>query len=131
MIHLLLLTQNVETEYRLTSILDSENLTTTTTSVPSIDQALFQMSQNQFDIVVFETASNGSNHLELLQILKMQHPSIPVLMLSIDNSRAGAIQAMRRNAHGYLTSERIGSELADAVKTIQMGRCYMTTALTA
>ena len=131
MIQLLLLTQNVKTRDRLKSILQSEDVPTKITTVTSLERALTQMSRSAFDIVVLETVAKESNHLELLQIIKMRHPSIPVLMLSLDTSRASAIQVMRRNAHGYLTTESIHSELADAVKTIQLGRCYMTTALTA
>ena len=131
MMQLLLFTENTDTRSTVDEILQKENISTTITSVSSHSQTLNQLERNRFDIVVLESTPHPRNSFELLQKIKMRFPSIPVLMLSLNNRRAFAIQAMRLNAQGFLTNDRITSEFADAVKSIRLGRCYMTTELTA
>ena len=128
---LLLFTQNEKTTNTVEEILLTENISTQITTVTSPTDTLSLLAGNAFELVVLETSAKPRNTFELLQKIKMQHPAIPVLMLSLNNARAFAIQAMRLNAQGFLTNDRMASELADAVKSIRLGRCYITTALTA
>ncbi|MBN2528031.1 MAG: response regulator transcription factor [Deltaproteobacteria bacterium] len=131
MIQLLLFSENTTTNTRLKNILKAEGIDTNISDSSSPEKTLQTLSRTKFDMVVLETANQSINYLKLLQKIKMLHPSVPVLMLSMDNTRTFALQAMRLNAHGFLTKDSMGLELADAVKSIRLGRCYMTTALTA
>ena len=128
---ILLLTENAETRNTVSDILSTENIPTVITDAEYDENPLDLLSQTHYDIVVLDATRTDCNCFELLQKIKMRHPSTPVLILSLNNTRAFALQAMRLNAQGFLTNDRIVSEFADAVKSIRLGRCYMTTELTA
>ena len=128
---LLLFTVNANTRNTVHTILADENISAHIISAKSHEQTLEHLMHQSFDMVIIESTAHSRNDFELLKKIKMHHPTIPVLMLSLNNTRAFAVQAMRLNAQGFLSNDRIASEFADAVKSIQLGRCYMTTELTA
>lgn len=128
---ILLLTENAETRNTVGEILLAENIPSVITASNYIAHPLDLLAQKHYDMVVLDATKTSCNCFDLLKKIKMRHPSTPVLMLSLNNTRAFALQAMRLNAHGFLTNDRIVSEFADAVKSIRLGRCYMTTELTA
>lgn len=130
MFQILLISDNDPTEANLKQTLMSDEIDGEITKTAAIDDALKILKIQQFDLVVLDAKPEMSNRLKLLQKLKLYYPAQPVLMLGQNTNRSFALQAMRLNAQGYLTEASVNHEFTDAVKSISLGRSYMTTTLT-
>lgn len=131
MFHILFFKDGSSTSSNLKNILADEGIESEIEIIENELDALRRLNVCKYDLLVLGTSSPRLNSLKLLQKIKLYHPAQPVLVLSINNTRSFALQAMRLNAQGYLTNDSIVHELADAVKSIALGRSYMTTSLTA
>jgi DNA-binding NarL/FixJ family response regulator len=67
--------------------------------------------------------------LEVLKVVKLLRPKLPVLMLSLYPEREFALRALKAGASGYLTKDQAPSELLMAVKEVMAGRRYITGSL--
>jgi DNA-binding NarL/FixJ family response regulator len=54
------------------------------------------------DLVLLDLHMPGMSGLDLLAELKMKHPSLPVVVLSSDETRATVVDALERGATGYI-----------------------------
>lgn len=54
------------------------------------------------DLVLLDLHMPGMSGLDLLAELKMKHPSLPVVVLSSDETRAMVVAALERGATGYI-----------------------------
>lgn len=131
MIHILFINNPTTARSDIQEVLESEGIQSSVETIHDEEIALPKLASNTYDLVVIGTSQKSINSLKLLQKIKLYHPMQPVLVLSLNNTRSFAIQAMRLNAQGYLTNDTVHLELADAIKSIKLGRSYITTALTA
>jgi two-component system, NarL family, nitrate/nitrite response regulator NarL len=54
------------------------------------------------DLVLLDLHMPGMSGLDLLAELKVKHPSLPVVVLSSDETRASVVAALERGATGYI-----------------------------
>ncbi|MDP1534923.1 MAG: response regulator transcription factor, partial [Rubrivivax sp.] len=64
-----------------------------------------------------------------LRCLRVQHPLLPVAMISADGEVALAAQALREGAAGWLPKSADSRVLASALALILQGGCYLPPAL--
>jgi DNA-binding NarL/FixJ family response regulator len=93
------------------------------------DEAIRQLKNNDFNIVLLDISLPGKNGLEVLQIIKSKWPSVSVLILSMYPQEQYAIRALKLGASGYLTKETAYEELLIAVKRISEGGKYISPSL--
>lgn len=88
--------------------------------------ALAQVRQTSFDIVVTDLNLPDTKGLESLGLLLRAAPSAKVLVLSLNDEAAYAARALQMGAYGYLEKSRASKELITALETIQSGQRYLT-----
>lgn len=81
------------------------------------------------DVVVLDLSMPGMSGIEVLAHLRVDHPGLPVLILSAQPADEMAVRALRAGASGYLNKEMAPEELVTAVRRVASGRKYVTEAL--
>jgi two-component system invasion response regulator UvrY len=87
---------------------------------------LNKLNMHKWDIIICDISMPGRSGLEIMQFIKEQAPKIPVLMLSMHPAQHYAVRALKAGAYGYITKESASDELINAIKTITLGRKYIT-----
>jgi len=87
------------------------------------------VSNERWDVVVLDLAMPGGNGLEALKQIKVEHPQLPVLILSIFPEDQYAVRTIRAGAAGYLNKESAPEELVQAIRKILLGGEYISAAV--
>ena len=92
-------------------------------------EAIKLVSEQDWDIVVLDSALGERSGLEVLQELKKLRPKLPVLILSMYAEEQYARRAFKAGASGYITKECTRAELVGAITTVLHGRKYVSPTL--
>ena len=92
-------------------------------------EVLEQLKRTDWDVVLLDVSMPGASGLEVLRILKEDHPSLPVLVLSMHPEDQYAVRAFRAGASGYLTKGSATEELVNAVRKVTSGGRYVSPTL--
>lgn len=80
------------------------------------------------DLVLLDIAMPGQDGLEVLQILRREHPTLPVLMLSTYPEKQYAVRCIKLGAGGYLNKSADPDDMVAAVRKVAGGGMYVTPA---
>jgi DNA-binding NarL/FixJ family response regulator len=83
----------------------------------------------KWDVVVSDLSMPGRSGLEALQQIKLSHPDLPVLILSIHPEEQYALRALKSGAAGYLSKDTAPDELVKAVQKVLLGKKYISQAI--
>jgi DNA-binding NarL/FixJ family response regulator len=78
------------------------------------------------DLVLLDIAMPGQDGLEVLQILRRDYPSLPVLMLSTYPEKQYAVRCIKLGAGGYLNKSADPDDMVAAVRKVAAGGRYVT-----
>ena len=78
------------------------------------------------DVVLLDIALPGRDGLEVLQQIKAEVPSLPVLMLSTYPDKQFAVRCIRAGAAGYLNKSADPDDIAAALRRAASGGVYLT-----
>lgn len=92
-------------------------------------EALESVARQDWDVVILDISMPGKSGLDILEDLHRLRPKLPVLLLSMHPERQFARRALKSGAAGYLTKESVPEELKEAVRRVQAGGRYISTAL--
>ncbi len=92
--------------------------------------ALDLVSTTPCDILLLDINMPILNGLEVVEKLKISHPSLPILLLTVENDFHTLKEAIAYNINGYILKESAGSTLTNAIRHIHSGQCYIDPALT-
>jgi two-component system invasion response regulator UvrY len=92
-------------------------------------EVLDKISAAEYDLVILDIDMPGKNGLDVLKQIKLEHPDLPVLILSIYPEDQFALRVLKAGASGYLTKQSASLELINAIRHIVSGHKYITTAL--
>ena len=84
-------------------------------------EALHEIKQQAFDLVVADIDLPGMNGIELLKEIKQQNKDTPVLILSVYPEDQVAVRVLRAGASGFLSKETAPEQLIGAIKKILNG----------
>jgi len=93
------------------------------------EQALAQANAQPWDVVVLDITMPGINGLEVLKLLKRDHPQLPVVMLSMHSGYHYVMGSLKAGASGYLNKETAPEELVTAIHTALAGGIYVSRSL--
>lgn len=82
------------------------------------------------DVVVLDLMMPGRGGLEVTGELTRRFPGTRVLVLSMHDSEAYVLEALRRGASGYALKHAPPAELVRAVRDVAAGRRYLSPPLT-
>ena len=80
------------------------------------------------DVVLLDIAMPGGDGLDVLQALRKQWPSLPVLMLSTYPEKQYAVRCIKLGAAGYLNKSADPDDMVAAVRKVGAGGIYVTPA---
>lgn len=78
------------------------------------------------DIVIMDIAMQDMNGIEATRQIKSKNPDIKVIALSMHSERQIVVGVFRAGASGYLLKDSSSLELVDAIRTIHLGRKYLS-----
>jgi two-component system, NarL family, invasion response regulator UvrY len=82
-----------------------------------------------YDVVLLDLAMPDVDGLELLQQVKREFASVPVLILTMYTEDQFAVRALRLGASGYLTKDSDPTMLVGAIRKIAAGGRYVSPPL--
>lgn len=92
----------------------------------SADRALQIIAQAEPDIIVTDLSLNGKPGLELIKDLRIAHPSLPVLVLSIHDEELWAERVLRAGAQGYVMKSQATENVMNAIRRVLAGGVWIS-----
>ncbi len=84
-----------------------------------------QISKSIPDMAIVDITMPNLGGIEATRRLKLTHPELKVLILTIHKSKGYVNQAFLAGAEGYLLKEDIGTDLFKAIEEIRQGNIYI------
>lgn len=81
------------------------------------------------DVVLLDIALPGRDGLEVLQQIKSEWPTLPVIMLSTYPDKQFAVRCIRAGASGYLNKSADPDDIVAALRKAATGGKYLTSAV--
>ena len=78
------------------------------------------------DVLLLDINMPGRNGLEVLVSVRESYPDIKVLMVSMYPEDQYALRCLKAGAHGYANKAGDPLQLVEAVRTVSMGRKFLT-----
>jgi len=92
-------------------------------------EALEKAAAQVLDVVVLDISLPDLSGLEVLRILKLTQPLLPVLMLSMHSGYHYVMGSLKAGASGYLNKEMVPEELVSSIQTAISGGIYISHSL--
>ncbi len=80
-------------------------------------------------VIVLDITMPGASGLELLPMLRTQHPEIRVLILSMHDHPQYVTEAVRAGADGYVLKDARPAEVREAVRAVYRGDSFFSPAV--
>ena len=93
------------------------------------EELLQKAIDGNWDVIISDISMPGRSGLEALQQIRVAHPRLPVLILSMHPEEQYAIRALKAGASGYCSKELAQEELVNAVRKVLSGKKYITPTL--
>jgi len=90
------------------------------------EDAMEQVKNNKWDIIVLDINLPGKSGLEILSSIRAIESKVPVLVLSMVPVSQYARRVLQAGASGYLTKSEPGEELIKAVRALIRGMKYFS-----
>jgi len=85
-----------------------------------------RMSRSIPNMAIVDITMPNLGGIEATRRLKVTHPELKVLILTIHKGKGYVNQAFSAGAEGYLLKEDIGTDLFSAIETIRRGKLYVS-----
>lgn len=91
--------------------------------------ALDLLRREGFDIAIFDLSMPGMGGLELLARVRLLHPKMPVIILTMRAEEHYARRAFEAGARAYITKDTAATDLVAAVRKVAAGGVYVSESL--
>lgn len=92
-------------------------------------EALDIVRAGQIDVMLMDISMPDQSGVDALIAIRARAPDLPVLMLSVFSEAHYATALLKHGASGYLNKECDPQELVSAIRTVALGRKYITPAV--
>ena len=92
-------------------------------------QATQMARDNKYDLALLDITLPDRHGIDVLKQLKLQCPSLPILILSMHPDEQYAMRAIRAGAAGYMNKQSAPSQLVTAIRQVASGRKYISNTL--
>jgi two-component system invasion response regulator UvrY len=92
-------------------------------------EVLQKVKKEHYDVLVLDINMPGKDGIDVINDLKINHPNIPILVLSVYPEEQLGIRVLKAGASGYLNKEKAPKELVDAIKRILADGKYVSPTL--
>src|SRR5205085_5818685 len=87
--------------------------------------AVLLANQLRPDVAVVDLTMPRLNGVDAIRAIKRDAPSVEVVVLSVHDSEAYVVQALRAGAAGYVLKRNAATELAAAIRAARDGQAYL------
>jgi DNA-binding NarL/FixJ family response regulator len=115
----------------LASLLASEPDLAVCGEAATCQAALEAIRKHSPDLVIVDLTLEGSDGLDLIKDLKIRHPNIPALVLSMHDEAVYAERALRAGARGYASKQQLDETILVAIRCVFAGETYLSEKLKA
>jgi DNA-binding NarL/FixJ family response regulator len=88
--------------------------------------AMHVLASSKPDILIVDISLNGPDGLDLLKNIRNNHPTLPVLILSMHDESIYAERALRAGANGYIMKQEATEKVLVALRRILGGEIYVS-----
>ena len=88
--------------------------------------ALAAMTTDKPDVAVIDLSLKRGSGLDLIKSLRLQHPEIRVLVLTMHEEISDVERALRAGARGYVMKGESSSQIVPAIRWVHSGKIYAT-----
>jgi DNA-binding NarL/FixJ family response regulator len=106
----------------LKELIDQEPNLTVCGEADNVSSGLKAVSENNPDLVIVDINLQGRDRLDLIQTIKQQKPSLPVLVVSMYDETTYVERAMRKGASGYVVKHSALETVVNAIQNIFAGQ---------
>jgi DNA-binding NarL/FixJ family response regulator len=82
------------------------------------------------DILILDLSLNGPDGIDLLKMIRIRDPGLPVLILSMHDESTYAERSLRAGANGYIMKQEATEKVLTAIRRILLGEVYLSNRLT-
>jgi DNA-binding NarL/FixJ family response regulator len=91
--------------------------------------ALRQLRAGRWDVVLLDLTMPGQNGLEVLKQIRLEHPALPVLIVTMHPEEQFALRALKAGASGYVAKDTAPAEVWKAVRKVLAGGKHVSASL--
>src|SRR5271167_648736 len=88
--------------------------------------AMHVLASSRPDVLIVDISLNGPDGIDLLKNIRISHPTLPVLILSMHDESIYAERALRAGANGYIMKQEATENVLVAVRRILSGEIYVS-----
>ncbi len=110
----------------LAQLINQESDLQTCGEAGNIPEALLVIESLKPDIVMVDLVLKDASGLDLIKDLKKNFPSLPILVLSMQNESVYAERALRAGARGYIMKEETTENVVEALRQVLRGEVYLS-----
>jgi two-component system invasion response regulator UvrY len=92
-------------------------------------EAIELVRTTELDVLVMDLSMPGQSGIDALAMIRAKAPDVGILILSGYPEEHYAMNLIRQGASGYLNKECDPIEIVNAIRTISLGRRYITPAV--
>jgi len=92
-------------------------------------EAMDVVRQDVADVMLLDISMPDTSGVDVLHAIKARAPQLPVLILSSFPEEHYALTLLRQGAAGYLAKDCDPDDIARAIRTVAVGRRYITPSL--
>ncbi len=97
--------------------------------VDNAQDAILKASKNEYEIIMLDISMPKGGGLGALEQIKKIKPHSKVLMLSVYDEKQYIMRSLKLGACGYLTKSNAADELETAIKKVQSGGKFLSSAV--
>ena len=97
--------------------------------VGDVESLIKQVMKANWDVLICDISMPGRSGVEALHQVKQINPQLPVLIMSMHPEDQYALRVLKAGASGYLSKDTVHEELINALRTIKLGRKYITPSI--
>jgi DNA-binding NarL/FixJ family response regulator len=91
-----------------------------------VRDAMAAIARDEPDVAVVDLSLKDGYGVELVRDLKLRHPRLPVLVLSMHDESVYAERALRAGARGYVTKQEATRVILTAIRKVLEGNVYVS-----
>ena len=115
----------------LENLINHENDLTVCQQVENAHQAMKAIDKLKPDMIIVDISLKEKNGLELIKDIKIQHPDLPALALSMHDESLYAERVIRAGAKGYIMKQQATENIVKAIHRVLGGQIYLSDTMTA
>jgi DNA-binding NarL/FixJ family response regulator len=89
--------------------------------------AMHVLASSHPDVMIVDISLSGPDGIDLLKNIRISHPTLPVLILSMHDERVYAERALRAGANGYIMKQEATENVLVALRRLLNGEIYVST----